>query len=578
MPNNQAVISAFKEFCSYFIRYRYDNLYKNLSNNHIGGFKKRNAYKLLFNISKIELNMNNFKQFFIAILNNFDYDSDDASLIFSHDNIGLVQDFLDFDMNKIGAASSSNNNNKLDNNDLEILKKFLDSSSAKYDEFAIINETFNTENPQIIRNTQDTQNNTVSQSVTSGQVPSTQQILSLMNNDLNNSNNDTSSRQSSNAQSNIPCNFEELLEKAIKNIFVNSIKDQVDASIHDKLASELHKHLGINRNLTSEDIEKYQMKLAYTWNQFLRKENTIKNIQTHLDQNTAPFELRFFNFPVPLLPHDAQFVDTWNNLISKWRAEALTAYKKRLEEQKSLLDNDFKIIKDILKNRVSNIDNFTTLVKENEEKVLKNEFDALNKKVLDAKLNPGKNECKYKVKSKEKQSTGSNSDASTTDKINNKATTDKNSKKSKANNNNNNNKINNKIKNSINNNNNNKNVSFNNAKSNLVHNTSSFSSYNNGNNNNFTNHNNKNDNFYSNFNNNNYRNKNHQKNNNQNNRRNRFNQYSRRNFIRKSTSFSGVMSGTGRSISRENFNQSAHQNHNRSSSFLANARSFNSYR
>ncbi len=33
----------------------------------------------------------------------------------------------------------------------------------------------------------------------------------------------------------------------------------------------------------------------------------------------------------------------------------------------------FKIIKDILKNRVSNIDNFTTLVKENEEKVLKNE-------------------------------------------------------------------------------------------------------------------------------------------------------------------------------------------------------------
>ncbi len=53
---------------------------------------------------------------------------------------------------------------------------------------------------------------------------------------------------------------------------MNSIKDQVDASIHDKLASELHKHLGINRNLTSEDIEKYQMKLAYTWNQYLRKE------------------------------------------------------------------------------------------------------------------------------------------------------------------------------------------------------------------------------------------------------------------------------------------------------------------
>lgn len=520
--------------------------------------------------------MNNFKQFFISILNNFDYESDDVALIFSRDNIGIVQDFYDFDMHKIGAASGANNNNKLDPNDLEILKKFLDSSSAKYDDFAVINETINTEiastnrNTHTIRNSQNTQNNMVNQSVTSGQVPSTQQLLSLMNNDLNSSI-DGSSNQSSNVQSNIlTSNLEELLEKAIKNIFVNSIKNQVDATIHDKLASELHKHLGINRNLTSEDIEKYQLKLAYTWNQYLRKDNTIKNIQTHLEQNTAPFELRFFNFPVPLLPHDTQFVDTWNNLIIKWRTEALTAYKKRLEEQKSLLDNDFKIIKDILKNRVSNIDNFTDLVKQNEEKCLKNEFDGLNKKVLDAKLNPGKNECKYRVKSKEKQPNGSNFDASTTDKINNKAAFEKNSKKSNANN-----KINNKIKNL---NNNNKNVSFNNTKSNLVHNNSSSSSYNNSNNSNFYNqNNNKNDKSYSNFNNGNYRNKNHNNNNNSN-RKNKFNQYSRRNFIRKSTSFTGILPGTGRSISRDNFNQSAHQNHNRSSSFLANARSINSYR
>jgi len=561
MPNNSNVIAAFKNFCSYIIRYRADNLYQNLNNHNFGGYKKRKeVYKTLFDISKVELEVNTFKQFFIPIIKYFDYDDENVALIFSRDNINLVQDFIDFGMEKVG----NNMSNKLDSIEIEFLVKFIDTSSSKYDDAAIVNETVfvsQTQPPRILR----------SHSSNNQHIPSSQQAEAILNNlnldvfsqssqnDNNNLSTNNNNSPANNSSVNISsANFVKLLEKTVRDIFLTSFKEQVGTSIHDNLASELNKHLGINRNLTSEDIERYQLKLAYTWNQYLRKENSIKNIQTHLEQHTAPFELRYLNFPVPLLPHDQIFVDIWNNLIYKWREEALIAYKKRLEEQKKLFENDFSIIKDILKNHIDNIDNFVLVIKQNEEKILKNEFDAINKKTLDAKINPHKNESKYKVKIKNKQMANSNN----SDTSNNNNNSDKISiiKKSKRSN-----------KQESKHSNNKKNVTINlsNQSSSSAISSKTKSKFNNNIEsdirfNNTSNIKNNNGNNYVKRNSNNF-----------NNRNSRFNQTSRRNYIRKSTSVSGSTVNTGRAFSRDNQHFSA-QPSNRNH-FLANTRHLNSY-
>jgi hypothetical protein len=544
MPNSQELIAAFKDFCSYFTRYRADSLYVNINNHNIGGYKKRKiAYTVLFNISKVDLEVNTFKQFFIPIVNSFDYEDTNVTQIFSGNNVDLIQDFLDFGMEKVGKSIA----NKLENEEIEILQNFIDKSSNRFDRNVIINETISSGHRSLRSNS------------SSGPVSddAAEQILDELNGNQTNSSTQISSNLSS-------VNFEKLIESSILKVFSTSFstsfKEQIDKTIHDKLSSELNIHLGINRNLTSEDIEGYQIKLALTYNQYLRKDNLILNIQTHLSQKTAPFELRYFNFPVPLLPHDQQFVDIWNNLISKWREEALLAFKKRLEEQKKLLENDFNIIKNVLNNRMENIDQFVNLIKSNEEKILKDEFDAISKKTLDAKLKPNKNEFKYKVKNKNKQTNFSIN--------NNKNSSNSKRNKQKEINNSNFNDV--TLKNQKNvaiQNNANATSSFISQKQNKFYNNNYNNSnrikYNNSNNNN-NNNNNKNNN------NNNKNNSNKIKYNNNNNRNRKFNNDSRVNFIQRSTSLSGTTNNNNQSNFRDHSNRSV-QSSNRNP-FLANAR------
>jgi hypothetical protein len=195
----------------------------------------------------------------------------------------------------------------------------------------------------------------------------------------------------------------ELIEKIVLKKLGLILKNDINLKEQrGKFKTEFYKHLDINRDLTtSEIIEKYKNKIEITLNDYLRKENEISNINMHLAQKTAPYHLRFFNFPTPLLPYDTLFVDIWNNLIIKWREEALFAFKKRLIEQKKNLEKDLNEIKDLLKVYIKDIDQFIQICKINEEKSLRNEFERSNKIVLNAKINPNKKEAKYKVQSKQ---------------------------------------------------------------------------------------------------------------------------------------------------------------------------------
>ena len=64
-----------------------------------------------------------------------------------------------------------------------------------------------------------------------------------------------------------------ILLASLKNDLVVSL----DSTINNRISAELEKHLGVNRELTSDQVEKYQIRMGETYSKILKKENSIKN-------------------------------------------------------------------------------------------------------------------------------------------------------------------------------------------------------------------------------------------------------------------------------------------------------------
>ena len=100
--------NAFKTLCNYFYAYRVDSIYKNVNGHHIGGFKSKNAYKILSNHSSIELKVGCFKEYFLKLLSEIlKYPSDDLKLFFFTSTTSFIRDFVDFDDALFGGLETS---------------------------------------------------------------------------------------------------------------------------------------------------------------------------------------------------------------------------------------------------------------------------------------------------------------------------------------------------------------------------------------------------------------------------------------------------------------------------------------
>jgi hypothetical protein len=182
-------------------------------------------------------------------------------------------------------------------------------------------------------------------------------------------------------------NFKNFFEQLQLNI-QNGICSQLDDTINIRIASEFQKHLDINRELSSDQIENYKIKMAETYNKILRKENNILIMKTHLNNQTAPTELSYNRFPNPFLHHDQLFVQKYNNLIRKFQQDLINLIIERCNEQIEILKNDFKLFSNILKNHISKLDDYEKYLKENEKKKLEKDFEKANKKCLEIITKP----------------------------------------------------------------------------------------------------------------------------------------------------------------------------------------------
>ena len=177
-----------------------------------------------------------------------------------------------------------------------------------------------------------------------------------------------------------------ILLSSLKNDLVVSL----DTTINNRISAELEKHLGINRELTSDQVEKYQIRMGETYSKILKKENAIKILESHIKANTTPKDLMHKFYPPPHLKDDPIFLERYNQLICEIQKDTMKLIIVRHNEKIKILQNDFKVFKDVLKYHLNNIEEFSKEVIKNEERNLLADFEQSNKKCLEAKAEPFK--------------------------------------------------------------------------------------------------------------------------------------------------------------------------------------------
>ena len=173
-------------------------------------------------------------------------------------------------------------------------------------------------------------------------------------------------------------------QKNFKDGFNTELKDELmescNKTIHNELANEFQKHLGINKNLTSEEINLKKKKLANTINKVLVKNNHIKIYDSYIKSKAAPKCIEHFRFPYPLITDNDDIMKEYNKLIDGFQHSIMEFWKRILNQQIKELENDIRIHKEILKHHVENIEDFTTELYKTEEESLKSQFNKSNQK------------------------------------------------------------------------------------------------------------------------------------------------------------------------------------------------------
>ena len=332
--------SHINNFCKYFIKKR--NSYNNDINGHvIGPFKtnNKNSYNELAK-DNVELNTSNFCQFFYNSLSNTNLDPGDLThsiYLFLSDAIKLKPEYA--------------NSCSFTDDQILFFQNLINKSNEEYNEL-------NISNPFIVRNTQ-----------SFNSIPSDTQIIQEL--DSLNSNDDS-----------IVSKLDATIINRISNM-ENSLLSKLDDKINSRISSEFNKHLGVDKNLSSDQVTYYKNKLGYTYNSILRKENQIQILKSHLENKTTPEALSHHKFPVPFQAFQSNilYIDKYNKIVEKTQVDFINLEISQFKEDKDLLTNDIKVFKDILKYHIIDMDKLDREIYDQQNNILKKSFESATVKV-----------------------------------------------------------------------------------------------------------------------------------------------------------------------------------------------------
>ena len=166
--------------------------------------------------------------------------------------------------------------------------------------------------------------------------------------------------------------------------FEENIVSKLDTTINNRISSEMIKHLGIDRNLTSSQILEYKNKLGYAYQSILKKKNQMKILNSHLDNNTTPEQLAFNKFPAPFFAfeNNVLYVNKHNDIIQSAQKSLIQLEIDQFELDIDILNNDIKVYKDTLKYHVTDIGKLDKEIYDLQENNLKKTFETASIRAL----------------------------------------------------------------------------------------------------------------------------------------------------------------------------------------------------
>jgi hypothetical protein len=360
---------AFVCFCTFFERYRLDNLYKNMSGSNVGSFKANysNDYAILRAITKFDLNKSNFTNF-LATITKETLKHEPNRAHFSYSSTRLISDCRDLNVLFCNEAS----NNLQDHRDC--FTEFMRAAEEIYEINGTICSSF-LQTPGDMTTTEDTRG--LSQVQPQQVQPQQRQLRSSSTLNLSQESSLAESIISSDAFTNFFKNMNEELGKVLDK--------KLDSTVSAKIANEISRHFGVEKELTSDMIEKQKLAMSNTYNKILRKKNDVSIFKTHLKHKTSPAELCHKRFPRPFLQHDHFFVEKYNHLLEKFQTEIMELATERLNEQIEILNNDFNLHKRTLSNYIK-VEDFERYVIAKESTALEPEFERASEKCLSVRV------------------------------------------------------------------------------------------------------------------------------------------------------------------------------------------------
>jgi len=356
-------VNDINTFCKYFRNYSQD--YANISGHNIGGFKSnyKEAYTALKQDS--ELSSTNLCDFFYTAFYGITIDPEDIPT--------ATFNFLSDIISK--GSSHSFSQSKFSQAQFDQLNSTLKSTTASF-------TSLNLSNPFSTNIIPETQQQQITENVSS-EIPSDSQTL------------DTLIRlHSTPEETNV---LSELFSK-----LESSLINKIELTVHKQVSEEMIKHLGINKNLTANEVDQVCNKLGYTYRSILKKENQILILNSHRDAGTTPEELKHKKFPAPFMAfeHKPLFIDKYNKIIETAQKSIIDLEINEFNVDIAALNNDVRVHCTILKHHVEDLDTTKTAIYDYQKSILKSEFDSSSIKVTKTFSEPySTSKSKSKLKS-----------------------------------------------------------------------------------------------------------------------------------------------------------------------------------
>jgi hypothetical protein len=169
-------------------------------------------------------------------------------------------------------------------------------------------------------------------------------------------------------------NMRDLINQAL-NSNNNNLKADISSNIEQKLQE--FGYLMITNDLA----EKYLNDIEDIMIKYLRTENNMKIIKSHMDAETAPAVISHLRFPPPLLPDDRNYIDNYNIFIGNIQQQFNKFNYNQLKQKLDNHQSDLMNLKNIVKFKVNDLDNKINSIREKTENILKNEFINSDKKL-----------------------------------------------------------------------------------------------------------------------------------------------------------------------------------------------------